>query len=168
MDLYIANCSKQPHDFHYWVPEGRRPFSRTVQPGSQIKLEFATRDVVDHVLSQHEAYGITDARELKAGQPFSGMAYSVDKPLNVDEITAGLGYRDDTMIEAATDARKVQAVVNDAVLAETALRTGSKLLHSEVEVIEQSKGPGDTDEKFTQRVAVETASRQPRGAARAR
>jgi hypothetical protein len=162
MKLYVANCTKQPHDFQYWEQEGRRPFSRNISAGSQIAIDLGTRDAVDHVIGQHEQYGLTHVRELKEGKPFSGLAYSIDAPMNVDEITAGLGFRDDTMMDAATVSRQNQAAVNDNVLNEVAQQSGAKLLHSEFEVVEQQTSQSDSSDKLEQKIVVERPGRAKR------
>ncbi|HDT0657935.1 TPA: hypothetical protein QIB60_000536 [Enterobacter cloacae subsp. dissolvens] len=83
MKLFIANCSSQPHMFNYKLPEKHQPFGVKIRAGSQHMLEN-TADVINHIIKQHEPYGFQ--RSAKVDKNFSGICYSIDKPVTVGRI----------------------------------------------------------------------------------
>lgn len=83
MKLFIANCSRQPHLFNYKLPEKAQPFGVTIRAGAQHVIENQS-DVIHHIIKQHEPYGFQPSH--KVDKDFSGICYSVDKPLTVGRI----------------------------------------------------------------------------------
>ena len=83
MKLYIANCSRQPHTFNYKLPEKTQSFGVTIPSGRQHMIENQS-DIIDHIIRQHEPYGFQ--RCDKVDKNFSGICYSIDKPVSVGRI----------------------------------------------------------------------------------
>jgi len=160
MKLYIANCSKQDHQFTYGLLENPRPFMQKIRAGSQIVIEGQPEEI-DHILKQHEPYGFQDAKKVKKG--FSGIAYQMDKPISVENIEAGISARDQEMIDRALEARKITAAAADQHLANTAQQMGLKQKSGlEVEVIEEKRNAADSDVKFEQTIEVVREGIAPR------
>ena len=68
---------------------------------------------------------------------------------------AAVKHNDKALTTASLEARKAAAVAVDADLGNVAESLGARLNHTEVEIVEQSKGPDDSGEKLHQQVAVE-------------
>ena len=51
--LYVANASKQPQDFLYWVPEGKAPLRQKIPAGGQAQIYKPDLDTatIDHQLA---------------------------------------------------------------------------------------------------------------------
>lgn len=152
-DLYIANCTKQPHDFLYRVPENHKIVSRLIEPGTQIRISD-TEMRLDAIIAQHLRYGLIPVKELKNGAGFSGMLYSKDKPIDVSAIRAGIESRDTAIETQSFEMRQAAAVAVDENLSKIGQQGGPKLNSFEMEVVEQPKGPADRDPKFRQTIAV--------------
>lgn len=158
MDLYIANASPRPHHLHYRIPENDRLFAREIPAGGQIVLNHE-QDAVDHILKQLTPYGTVAAKDIGRNKDFSGLCYAIGKPVDIDAIKAGLDAVDQTAIDRALEVRKNGAIAADQAMEDVARQGGARLNGVEVEVIEQAKGPNDTDPKFEQRIAVEREGR---------
>lgn len=83
MKLFIANCSHQPHLFNYKLPEKAQPFGVTIRAGAQHEIENQS-DIIHHIIKQHEPYGFQPCH--KVDKNFSGICYSIDKPVTVGRI----------------------------------------------------------------------------------
>jgi hypothetical protein len=137
--LYIANCSKQDHIFHYHLPGNPQPFAQRIRAGAQIKIDCREGET-DAIINQHVIYGMQDVARVKKG--FSGLAYRLDKPISVDMIQQGFEQKDAEMIERALESRKVGAAATDAIIAGKAAEFGHNITApTEVTVTEEGKGP---------------------------
>jgi hypothetical protein len=166
MELYIANCTKQDHQFTYMLLENPRPFMERIRAGSQIKIK-GSNDEIDQIIKQHEIYGLIPVDKIKGN--FSGMAYRIDKPINVEAIENGISVRDQTMIDRATEARKITAVASDQKISETAQQMGLKQKAPlEIEIIEEKKNYADNEPKFEQTIEVVKEGIAPKGRGRPR
>jgi len=97
------------------------------------------------------------------------MAYRIDKPINVEAIENGIDVRDQTMIDRATEARKITAVASDQKISETAQQMGLKQKAPlEIEIIEEKKNYADNEPKFEQTIEVVKEGIAPKGRGRPR
>ena len=168
MILYVANCSKQIQDFQYWLPETPRAHAQIIGIGQQIKIAGST-DVLEGIIEQHRKYGIVNIKEVNRSKEFFGTAYSFDKPIDVDSIMNAIDRNDQAMEDAALESRKAAAVSMNNQLEATVQSMGGRMGHSEVEIVEQSKGPTDTAPKMQQTISVEQEQPAPhRGRGRPR
>jgi len=159
MKLYIANCSKQEFLFTYMLPENPRPFSHAIRAGGQIEIA-GNQDAVDAIVKQHSLYGMMEANKVKKG--FGNLAYSIDKPINVDAIENGFTQSDQEMIDRAQNARNITAAAADQMIANKAQEMGLKQKSGlEVEVIEEKKNAADNEPKFEQTIEVVREGVQP-------
>ena len=160
MKLYIANCSKQDHQFTYMLMENPRPFMERIRAGGQIVIDRAPNEV-DQIIKQHSDYGLMEATKVNKG--FGGIAYRMDKPISVEAIEHGIEQRDQEMIDRALEARKISAVASDQKISETAQEMGIKQKSGlEVEIIEEKKNAGDNSPKFNQTIEVVKETMPPR------
>jgi len=162
MDLYIANASPRNHHLHYRIPENDRVFDRLIAAGSQVKLTYG-QDATDHIINQLRPYGLISVKEIGRNKEFSGLCFSIDKPVDVEAIRNGLDEVDQIAIANALEVRKNGAIAADDAMEKVARQGGAQVNSVEIEVTEQSKGPSDTDAKFNQTIAVEREGRRPVG-----
>jgi len=166
MKLYVANCSKQEFHFTYMLLENPRPFAHHIRAGAQMLIN-GSNDEIDHIIKQHEIYGMTEIGKI--GRGFGGLAYSLGKPVSIDGIEHGLELRDQEMIDRALEARKVTAVAADQILSNKAQEMGLKQKAGlEVEVLEEKKNAGDNEPKFEQTIEVVREGITPKGRGRPR
>lgn len=83
MEFFIANCSRQPHLFNYKLPERTQPYAVKIHPGRQHSMNL-DQDAINHIIRQHEPYGFQ--RCDKVDKNFSGICYSIGKPVQVGRI----------------------------------------------------------------------------------
>jgi hypothetical protein len=164
--LYVANASKQRHDFIYRVPEENSVRRQQINPGSQITVyqPNAPIEVLTSIVDQHKRYGLTDVAEIDRRKPFVGLCYSFDKPIKVEKIMYADEHNAGVLQEASQEARKMSAAALHAAI-ERATEGTAKLESLELEVVEQN---GSTEPGLNERVEVTrenkpVSERAPRG-----
>jgi hypothetical protein len=100
MYLYIANCTKQDHDFLYRIPENPSVRLQRIPMGQQIRISGDLSQVdVDAIIKQHERYGLIPADKVSSQKQFIGMCYSIGSPVSLNTISGALlknnGYLED-------------------------------------------------------------------------
>ncbi len=118
MKLFIANCSRQAHNFNYKIPEKAQSFGVTIPAGGQHMIDNQS-DVVHHIIRQHEPYGFQ--RCDKVDNTFSGICYAIDKPVTVGRIEENAEQKIenlDDMSQAILEANAISMsnAVDNAVL----------------------------------------------------
>lgn len=151
--LFVANCTKQRHEFIYRAPESTQTVKREIEPGAQIAIE-GTTTLFDYVIAHHGIYGLVDFKDVEKGKGYNGLVYRLDKPVDVDAIEAGLGHNDQALTDMSTETRQAAAAASGKTLDESARYDGAKLTGLQVEVVEQTKGPDDNDTKMRQTIDV--------------
>lgn len=110
MKLFISNLTKGKFEFHWREPENPKLLTLDIAAGSQIMLpNDYPRDVIDLILAQHEEYGMIPASEVygKANQGIkTPLAYSIDKPVDLDRIANGVTDNDTKAQQVAEEAMK--------------------------------------------------------------
>jgi len=150
--FYIANCTKQERLFCYSLPENPRPFAQHIRAGAQIKIDMP-QDHIDAIIRQHEIYGFVDAR--KVGKKFAGYCYSINKPVTLDTIEAGILQTENDADDRAADMREIGAIVTDNIIAQKAQEVGmTQKGLTEVEITEQSTGPSDNRSLISETIEV--------------
>jgi len=160
MKLYIANCSKQEFNFTWMDLENPQPFMRKLRSGTQTEID-GSPDRISHIIKQHEVYGMMEVS--KVGKGFGGIAYRIDKPLNVSAIENGFTQKDQEAIDRAQNARNITAAAADGILSTKAQEMGLKQTSGlEIEVVEERKNAGDNEQKFQQTIEVSREGVAPR------
>ncbi len=164
--LYVANASKQKHDFIYRVPEENSVRRQQIPAGSQIVVYQPNSpiEVLRAIVDQHLKYGLMDVAEIDRRKPFIGICYSFDKPIKVDKIMQADEHNADVLQEASLDARKLSAAaLHDAI---TQATQGAVQIESlELEVVEQN---GPTEPGLNEKVIVSRSEEPPRRPTRSR
>jgi hypothetical protein len=146
MRLYIANCTQQIQQFHYRVPEtgGAMAGGVRVQPidiGSQVLLTGDLNQLqVDSIVAQQRKYGLVKIDEVDRTRGFSGMCYSIDKPVPVSKIIYVMEQNKSVLDQRGRKTRLEAAVaVNQQI--ETNMDDQLKKLEFEVKEVETGNGP---------------------------
>lgn len=140
--LYVANCSKQHHDFLYRVPETMQVKLQQIKAGQQARIgnrEFSP-DQIQKIVSDHKPYGLVPASEVKNAKTFVGQCYSIDKPLTLDTILMGFGNNDDVLKDVAERRREDVAEKVVATIASTMRQVGVDVPQAEVSIVEDTQG----------------------------
>lgn len=155
MDLFIANTTKQHHDFFCRIPEHSQLYRDTIKAGGQIKISKLDQQQIDAIIDQHARYGMQDARKVDR-KTFVGLMYSTGRPVDAGQIEEGLNDNDQAMTDKASDLRAASIAASQQALAEQAEAMGGDAGKISVEIVEQ-KNPNnpESDPSFAQRIEVD-------------
>lgn len=113
MKLFVANCSRQAHNFNYKLPEKSQPFCVKINSGAQHMFEYPP-EAIDSIIQQHEPYGLQPRN--KVDRHFSGLCYSIDRPISANEIINGSEQKLENLGNMSQEILKASAVaMNQAV-----------------------------------------------------
>ncbi len=152
--MYVANCTKQVRDFHYRVPESGVRMQK-IEIGRQIEIagDLSQPDV-DAIIAQHAVYGmksVEDARKVRG--KFTGLCYSIGKPVSIESMQIVLTKNDDVLTERGQQLRTEAAVATSAAITQGG-QQGLKSL--ETSIVEVKKDGGEPD--VTEGVRVDSAA----------
>ncbi|HID8400050.1 MULTISPECIES: hypothetical protein [Serratia] len=118
MKFYIANTTKQRHDFAYRQPETGRLIYNPINAGAQSVVMDGTRAEIDQVIQQHAVYGLIDATKIDQNRVYIGLCYSVDKPVESRIIEKAMRDNDDHLTRAAHERRQASVIATNNALNE--------------------------------------------------
>lgn len=118
MKLWVANTTKQNHHFTFRLPlrgDGFR--APLIKAGQQICIDDHTSDEIKEIIRQNERYGLIDAAEFsRRGRKFVGRIYSIDAPVQMDQMLQTFEGNDHALEEQARERQVLQgAAVQDAI-----------------------------------------------------
>lgn len=165
--LFVANLTRQPHDFQYRVPGEEERMRQSVQtqtipPGQQMRIHNeAPLAVLEAIIDQHRAYGLVPVEEVVKFKGFVGLCYAFDKPVDVDRMSYAVDHNQGVLQERGVEQREAAAVAVDQILGQQAEEQHLPQLRGvSIETAEDSDAP-----KFAQGVRVshdEAVARQGR------
>jgi len=150
--LYVANCSKQKHDFIYRIPEETSIRRQQIAPGSQIVVyqPNSALEIVKAIVDQHAIYGLVDVADIDRRKPFVGLCYRFDKPINVEKIMQADEHNSGVLERESQEARKLSAAaLHNAI--ERATEGAVRVENLELEVVQQN---GSTEPGLNETVSV--------------
>jgi hypothetical protein len=160
--LYIANCTRQRHEFMYRAPEQKNPIVQVIDIGQQIMVwKDASKDELNIIVEQHEHYGLINVANNDRSKFFVGMCYQYDKPIDVSKIMYTVENNDTVLEERALEARKQAAAVISHSLSQVAQDAGNSLGNVDVEIKELAQ-PGK-EANFAETITVQRGSGKRRG-----
>lgn len=120
--LYIANCTRQNFILNVRVPEGK-VMRIDIPSGHQVHFPTSLNpDAKEHVLHQLHRYGGRPRADVRGKlENFTGIVYSLDKPISEDEI---VGANEDQLDAAQT--RSVEQATRSALASDLANRESQK------------------------------------------
>lgn len=131
MKLFIANCSRQAHIFNYKLPEKAQSFGVTIRSGDQHMIENQS-DVITHIIQQHAPYGFQPAD--KVDKHFSGICYSIDKPVTLGRIEEGAEQKTENLKNMSEEILKASAVSLNNAVDQAVIQSGKKPKDGGVEI----------------------------------
>lgn len=143
--LYVYNCSQQIQEVHYTLPEVRGYRKYTIEMGRQTALNGELHGPeLDVVIQQLERYGATEAGKIRDVKHYSGLIYSVDKPVNIDQIKHGTAHNKQVLVE---EGKKIREQAAMAVNQDLENSTGAAPGVLEMSVEEEKSGSLESDEE---------------------
>jgi hypothetical protein len=145
--LYVANLTMQRHEFLFRVSEQPNKLQSRIIPvgGQEIVWTADSLDPLNEIVAQYERYGMVPVRSLSRQQVFTGLAWSIDKPINVEAILAA---NEANLKAQAANARqeRINATASAAHFAAAQARTDGKTAPRSfsIEVQEAPANPNDT------------------------
>jgi hypothetical protein len=141
--LFIANCSKQMFEIHYWV-EGspNKPVVTKIKPGGQESI-YPQGNSVDHqrIVDQHKAYGLIPVSEVDRHDGFVGQCYQYDTPISLDRLQTTMKRNEEELFAQSQERRKEAAAATDDTVRKAAQESEMKVDNFEVEITEvEQKG----------------------------
>lgn len=140
--LYIANTSKQHHQFMYRLSAQQFPRPVDIRIGQQVRLELSREDI-DKILHQHRRYGLRSVKELALNRDYVGLCYNIDAPVPLDNerLIFETFDHNDTVLNARADDRREEAAVAIASDITNVMQAhGVTVPRAEVEMIEETRG----------------------------
>ena len=149
MNLFIANCTKQNHDFAYMIPSFKTFKNVPIPVGTQIKLTNLAASDIDQITKQHAKYGMVRADEVDRTKPFIGLCYDIDRPVKLDKMLRILDHNEDLLVEAGQDTRRAMAIRLDKEIKGTLREHRDPATLENLEThIEQIEGTGDPQKRI--------------------
>ncbi len=119
--ITIANASRQHHNFNYRIPGAMQTTLVKIPSGTQVQIgkDFGVNEK-EAIVSQLQRIGARSRSEMltKPDPRFRGLVYSMDKPLNEDDLMATA----DTVIDGA-DITSAQEMMQSVLGADRALES---------------------------------------------
>jgi hypothetical protein len=154
MKLFIANITKQIHDFHYVLPENKKIFVQPIASGSQIMLTVSDLEA-QAVIDQHAKYNMVSVKDIKERTKFVGLTYQIGKAIDVELLQSGFTHNEMVLIREAQQRQEEIAGVIDHNVNSQAQELGVKVNETTFEVVEQpKKDQFDKSEKVHQKVTI--------------
>ena len=143
--LYIANTSKQDHDFTFRQAERLHPTTIKIPAGTQAPVvKNGDSELVDSIIAHHRPYGLLHAKEAAKSKRFVGMCYDVDRPVTFKDMKVVFEHNDHALEEQGREqVAGIAAAVNDGIdkhLEVAGIPTDAA--HVSIEVREE-RGPGE-------------------------
>lgn len=146
-DLYVANTTKQNHDFTYRRPEASFHTVIKIPAGTQaIVVKDSDSSEVDRIIAQHRRYGLVPASEAAKSKRFVGLCYSIDREIKFKDMKIVFENNDKVLEKQGEENVKAVAVaVNTAI--DDKLKAAdipNEAAHVAIEVKEENEPGKDT------------------------
>lgn len=161
--LFIANTTKQHHEFVYRVPEDGRnvPIMQKIPVGECVMIyKDDSTAVLDAIIDQHARYGLVAVSEIDRTKDFIGLAYQFDQPIDVDKIIRALSHNDMVLKAMGEEQRKQAAVAIASTIDAKTEDAGVKLAGLDVTIEEVDRRDG-TDTALNETVSVAKEGTRP-------
>lgn len=156
--LWIANATSQVQQFTYWLPEMSRSFVQEVPIGSQTLIagKDLPQGAIDGILKQHEVYGLTSANQAFRQRKFSGVVYSIDKPVRLDVLQELVQHHRGVLTERGKQLRQEAAIATDDYIQNQMMdqQMPGRLQELEMLVEETERDPQDTSPEIAEGMRV--------------
>lgn len=159
MDLYIANATKQHHDFAYKRLETDKIVTLKIRAGQQACVgKNLSLDEFEHIVKQYAPYGLVAAKDIKRSVAFTGWCYA-ERPIQLDLIMHGIEHNMEAIDAANDERRKIMAAAIDGKLSEQPEYRGGV----QVETQQVTDGHKVDESAVRETMQVDTPNRRGRG-----
>lgn len=118
--LFIANTSNKHNEFLFRLPGVEQVRRIIINAGTQQEvLRNAQSEEIEYVINQHRVYGLVESSQVQKVDKFTGILYSIDKPVTVNAIQIALEKNSEILLQEGYELRKIAAVATNAALEET-------------------------------------------------
>lgn len=149
--LYVANTTKQNHEFWYRLPEAQRVTMQKIAAGGQeLIYKDASAHDLENIIKDHAAYGLIPVSEIDRTKAFIGLCYQFDNPVEVEKIMVAAAHNDTVLDQVSLESRKAAAAAIETSIREV---DGNGLNAFETQVVEQTK-PGDDRETMDETIEI--------------
>jgi hypothetical protein len=116
--LFVANVSKQIHQFAYRALERNGVIIQPIPIGGQITIApngtntDLTTPEIDFILNQNRKYGLVSIEELDNSKDFrfNGICFSIGKPLTTERLRRAMQRNEEVLEAMGREIRKEAAV----------------------------------------------------------
>lgn len=161
--LYVMNCKKQDQSFSFRVPEVDKTgniirygqlITQKIPKGQQIQVyRDDSEAILRAIIGQHDRYGVVHVSNLDLTKPFINLAWQLDKPMTLDQITRGFNHNHEVLTERGEQQRQTAAAAVDQHLKAVADDLGDAAGATEVSFKDET--PGDTNSGVEHTVIVD-------------
>jgi len=161
--LYVANTSKQHHEFCYRLIDERatklanqdKPRnaegeivlqkhlrSETIQVGTQVLIgggKLSEKNIAE-ILRQYEDKGLRDSTQISRLNEYVGLCYRLDRPVEIDNIQVIFEMNDQRLNERGQELRENTAAAIAQRMQDRSHELGVNLARTELETVEDTKG----------------------------
>lgn len=141
MQLFVANTTKQHHDFTYRLPEDKNTRMETIKAGTQLAVGGdLPSNIVAEIIKQHAPYGLRDANELSRLDDYVGLCYNIGKPVPLENMLFLFDSNDKQLDSRAVERRETEAVAIAQTVETMGRETGTPVRRTEIETQESTVG----------------------------
>lgn len=155
MTLYVRNTTRQSFEVNERLPEMGCVYSLALHPKRTIEIKNLNSDQIDRLIAHFDANGFMDRKNMHGRiEDYSGVIYSLDRPINDDEVVSGYN----AVIDSAQD-RSVKEATRAAISAGATQISVNGARNAEIEVAQEHDTPGSGNGKsgrMKMRVAVDS------------
>jgi hypothetical protein len=162
--MYVSNTTKQNVSFLYRVPESSGVRNQEIPVGSQVALSGdLSREAIDYIIDQHAKYGMVEVSEIDRIKEFSGLCYSIDKPVPVGKIERLIHHNTGKLIELGKKIRQEAAMSGNSVLENDLDESGrpERLRNFEMSIVEENHDDRDETPAIAEGVRVSRGADAP-------
>lgn len=113
--LYIANATKQIQQFCYRHPVTNKAMVIKINVGGQERIPGVEEaPAIDLIIQKAEPYGLVSVAAVdRMREPFSGLCYSIDRPIDEDKLRRAMHKRIQGLDKLGEEIRKEAAIATN-------------------------------------------------------
>lgn len=179
MKLYVANTTKQVHQFAASIPEIKGTRVVEIQMGGQLPV-FGDLNMpqIVAIVDQQSKYGLIKSEDIDRTKPFIGLCYSIDKPIPGTKIYAAMQHNTEVLTQKGKELRQQAAVASNQLIENNLNLMNedrpqgageTKLDAFEVTIVEETRRDGDqSNDVLAEGISVQKDASRPAPPSRGR
>jgi len=154
MTLYVRNTTRQSFEVNERLPEMGRVYTLALHPKRTVEIKNLNSEQLDRLIAHFDANGFMNRKNMHGRiEDYSGVIYSLDRPINDDEVVSGYN----AVTDRAQD-RAVKEATRAAISGGATQVNVHGARNAEIEVAQEHDTPGSSKGKpgrIKMRVAVD-------------